>query len=155
VVAVFVLHAIWFQFGWVHFYPLCFDSTGSIVRDAHRSLIGPMTPEAAIAFADTLDYRDRGVAHVSDENYVVARPAMVLFDDGGVWNNTHKIALKLAEEQGLPAPDFDESNECLEAERVLIVGGRAETHAPGWGTWPWSTFDERSAVVDWLRDQAN
>jgi hypothetical protein len=36
-----------------------------------------------------------------------------------------------------------------------MVGGRAEAHAAGWGTWPWNTFDERGTVVEWLRDHAD
>jgi hypothetical protein len=152
---VFVLHGLWFQYGWVYFWPPCLGRTGSVLESSHRSLVGPMTPEAAIAFAKTLDVRDRGVAHVSDENFVIARPAMALFDDEGVWNNTSKIAERLAEEQGLPAPDFDRSNECEVAERVVMVGGRAQAHASGWGTWPWNTFEDDGAVVEWLRDQAD
>ena len=154
VVLAFVLHGLWFQFGWVTFRPPCFVRNASLLVDAERSLVGPMTPEAAIEFADALSWRNPSVAHVTDENDVVARPAMVLFDDEGLWNNANKIAMKLAAEQGLPPPDFDRSNGCMEAERIVMAGGRAEAHAAGWGAWPWNTFDEDGVVVEWLRDQA-
>ncbi len=149
--AVFVLHGIWFQFGWAPFRPPCIVDSGSIIATSHRSLVGPMTPEAALESVDTLNWRDREVARLSGEHDVLARPARVLFDDGGVWNNTMKIAESLAEEQGLPSPDFDQRNECAELERVVMLGGRAEEFSSGWGTWPWDTFDEQGDVVRWLR----
>ena len=149
-----VAHGIWFQFGWVPFRPPCFVDNGSLVVTSHQSVVGPMTPEAALEFVDTLNYRDRDVAWLSGPNTVVARPAMVLFDDSGVWNNTMKIATALAREQALPPPDFDQRDECAELERIVMVGGKAESRAVGWGTWPWSTFDENGDVVRWLRDVA-
>jgi hypothetical protein len=33
-----------------------------------------------------------------------------------------------------------------------MAGGRAESRAVGWGTWPWNTVDEDGALVGWLRD---
>ena len=103
---VFVLHGIWFQFGWAPFRPPCNTGHGPFSLGDHYSLIGPMTPETASKFVDMLNWRDRDVAHLSGPNAVSARPAMVLFDDGGVWNNTNKIAERLAEEQGMPPPNF-------------------------------------------------
>jgi hypothetical protein len=144
----FVLQCIWFQFGWVSFRPPCRTAHG------HYSLVRPMTPEAALAFVHILNWRDRDVARLSGPNTVIARPAMALFDDGGTWNNTQKLAELLAGEQGLPTPNLDQSDKCDEIERILIAGGKAESRASGWGTWPWSTFDERGAVVRWLRDLA-
>ena len=84
----------------------------------------------------------------------MARPAMALFDDGGVWNNTMKIAKRLAAEQGLPPPDFDKSNECAELERVIMLDGQAESYTSGWGTWSWDTFDGNGDFVAWLRRHA-
>ena len=152
--AVFVLHGIWFQFGWAPFRPPCVVDSGSIIVGSHHSLVGPMIPEAAVEFVDTLNWRDRDVAWLSGQHDVLARPAMVLFDDGGIWNNTMKIAKSLAEEQGRPPPDFDKHNECAELERIVMMGGRAEDFSSGWGTWPWSTVDERGELVRWLRKQA-
>ncbi|MEM7314663.1 MAG: hypothetical protein AAF497_16065, partial [Planctomycetota bacterium] len=82
-----VAHGIWFQFGWVPFRPPCSTGDGPLSLGGQYALVGPMTPEAASAFVGTLNYRDRDVAWLSGPNTVVARPAMVLFDDGGVWNN--------------------------------------------------------------------
>ena len=149
-----VAHGIWFQFGWVSFRPPCSTGDGPLSLGGRYALVGTMTPEAAKAFADTLNYRDREVAWLSGPNTVVARPAMALFDDGGVWNNTMKIATALAQEQGLPPPDLDRSDQCAELERIIMVGGKAESRANGWGTWPWNTFDERGLVVRGLRDVA-
>ncbi len=149
-----VVHGIWFQFGSTSFRLPCSTGDGPLSLGGHYALVGPMKPEAASAFVDTLNYRDRDVAWLSGPNTVVARPAMALFDDGGVWNNTMKIATALAQEQGLPPPDFDQSDQCAELERIVMVGGKAESRAMGWGTWPWNTFDERGLVVRWLRDVA-
>ncbi len=113
-----------------------------------------MTPEAALEFVDILNWRDREVARLSGPNTVIARPAMALFDDGGTWNNTNKLAKVLADEKDLPPPDFDQSDRCAEIERILMAGGKAESRANGWGTWPWNTFDERGVVVRWFRDIA-
>ena len=149
-----VVHGIRFQFGWVSFRPPCSTGGGPLSLGGHYALVGPMTPEAALEFVDTLNWRDRDVAWLSGPNTVLARPAMVLFDDGGVWNNTMKIATALAQEQGLPPPDSDRSDQCAELECIVMVGGKAESRARGWGTWPWNTFDERGLIVRWLRDIA-
>ena len=111
-----------------------------------------MTPEAALGFVDTLNWRDRDVARLSGQNEVVVRPAIALFDSEINWNYTSKLARYLAERRGEAPPDFSKSDVCAEIERILMAGGQAKARAGGWGTWPWSTFDEDGAFVDWLRD---
>jgi hypothetical protein len=151
-----VLHGIWFQFGWVPFRPLCLARSGSIMSTGDRALIGPLTPEAAAWFVRTNEgWWGDGVARMSPGmDGVVVRPAVALFDNEVNWNFTSKVARRIADDHGLPPPDDNASNGCSEVERLLMVGGRAEEIATGWGTWPWSTFDEDGAVVEWLRDQA-
>ena len=53
---VFVLHGIWFQFGWAPFRPPCNTGHGPFSLGDHYSLIGPMTPETASKFVDMLNW---------------------------------------------------------------------------------------------------
>jgi hypothetical protein len=149
------LHGVWFQFGWVPFRPLCFGHGGSIMSNAERALIGPLTPEAAAWFVKTNEgaWGD-GTARLSGTDRVWVRPAIALFGNEINWNFTSKVARRIADDHGLPRPDDLANDSCSEVERLLMAGGRAEGRAVGWGTWPWSTFDEDGAVVEWLRDIA-
>lgn len=151
--AVFVLHGVWFQFGWVPFRPLCTSSSGPFAWNPHRALVGPLTPEAADWFVKTNEgWWGDGVARLSGTNGVVVRPAVALFDNEVNWNFTSKVARRIAEDRGLPPPDDYASDRCSEVEPLLMAGGRAESRAVGWGTWPWNTVDEDGALVGWLRD---
>lgn len=155
-VLVVVLHGIWFHFGWVPFRPLCLGHDGSIMSTAERALIGPLTPEAAAWFVKMNEggWGD-GTARLSGTDRILVRPAIALFGNEINWNFTSKVARRIADDHGLPRPDDSADDSCSEVERLLMAGGRAEERAVGWGTWPWNTFDEDGAVVEWLRDQAN
>jgi hypothetical protein len=153
---VFVLHGAWLQFGWVPFRPLCTSSHGPFAWNPHRALIGPLTPEAAAWFVKTNEgWWGDGTARLSGTDRVLVRPAIALFDNEVNWNFTSKVARWIAEDEGLPLPNDHASDLCSEVEPLLMAGARADERAIGWGTWPWRTFDEDGAVVDWLRDQAD
>lgn len=150
---VIVFHGIWFQFGWVPFRPLCTSGGGPLSFNSERALVGPMTPEAAAWFVKTNEgWWGDGVARLSGSDRVLVRPAIALFDNEINWNFTSKVAGRIAEERGLPMLDHNASDRCREVELLLMAGGQAEQRATGWGTWPWSTFDEDGLVVRWLRD---
>ena len=140
---VFVLHGVWLQFGWMSFHPLCISGGGPFTLFGSYSLHGPMTPEAASSFVDILQrhYRDDAV-QPSGTNYVLVRPGIALFDSSLHWNYTSRIAEHL---DGAGASD-----DCELVEQAIMADGRAASWGRGWGYWPWNTFDEDGAFVQWL-----
>ncbi|MEM7119854.1 MAG: hypothetical protein AAF563_01180 [Pseudomonadota bacterium] len=140
---VFVMHGVWFQFGWMSFQPLCVSGGGPFILFSNYSLDGPMTPEAASSFVDVLQrqYSDDAV-QPSGTEYVMVRPAIALLDSGLHWNYTSRIAEDL--------DGADASDSCELVEQAIMADGRAASWGRGWGYWPWNTFDEEGAVVQWL-----
>ena len=138
-----VMHGVWFQFGWMSFQPLCVSGGGPFTLFSTYSLDGPMKPEAASRFLDILQrqYSDDAV-QPSGTDYVMVRPAIALFDSGLHWNYTSRIAEDL--------DGADASDSCELVEQAIMADGRAASWGRGWGYWPWNSFDEEGAVVQWL-----
>ena len=144
---VFVLHGIWFQSGWIPFQPLCTSGGGPFTLFSSYSLAGPLTPEAASHFVDILQRQySEDAARLSGPDHVLVRPAIALFDSELHWNYTSRIAELF---DGARASDT-----CGSVEQAIMANGRALSWGRGWGYWPWNTFDERGAIVRWLRQVA-
>ncbi|MEM7314662.1 MAG: hypothetical protein AAF497_16060 [Planctomycetota bacterium] len=139
---VFVLHGIWLQFGWMPFRPPCrggFD----LVYGTRAMLKGPMKPEAARQFVDIFKRQyGEDAARLSGDDTVLVRPAIALFPSSLHRNYTVDIAEDLG---GRSA-----SESCSTMQQALMVGGEEDAHLVAYGYWPWNTFDEEGAVVQWL-----
>ena len=148
----FALHSVWFDHAWVPFRPLCLLGGAMYTPNRHIALAGPLTPEAASAFAEELKASwGEDAARLSGSDRVEVRPAIALFDNGFNWNLTTKLAQWLADEQNLEPFERDSLDRCQEVERIVIADGRAEAQLENWGTWPWRTIDDHSRFVHSLR----
>jgi len=148
VLAVVVLHGIWFDHAWVPFRPLCLEGGAMWTPNRFYGLDGPLTPEATRIFNDMLQsWWGEDAARLAGPNAIEVRPAIALFDNELNWNMTTQVAKHLAEAQGLEPFERPDLDRCEEVERIVMAGGHAAQRLDGWGTWPWNTIDGNSRFV--------
>lgn len=141
-VVIVVLHAAWFHSGWMPFRPPCSGSSDPFYG-RETLLKGPLKAEAARRFVDVLKRQySKDAVRLLGDHTVLVRPAIALFP-----NSVHeRYTINIADDLGGRVS----TGHCGAIEEALMARGHADSRLVGYGYWPWNTFDEDGAVVQWL-----
>jgi len=148
-VLAFVLHGLWFLFGWVTFHPTCsYDVGVSPFSTGQVTVIGELDATYADRFEEALmDAWGRDAVRRGDAHTVLVRPLFGLLYDQDI----ERLSYRVAGVTTIPLLGDESREPCFTVERNTMAGGKVARWRDDWGLWPWSTIDHDGAFARWLR----